>query len=36
MGEYTPKLELYQPSNGEHGWGTLVNENFDKIANNCG
>ena len=35
MGEYTPKLELYQPSNGEKGWGTLVNENFDKIANSC-
>lgn len=35
MGAYTPKLALYQPSNGELGWGTLVNENFDKIADNC-
>ena len=31
MGTYTTKLELYKPSIGEQGWGTLVNENFDKI-----
>ena len=31
MGTYTTNLELYKPSVGEQGWGTLVNENFDKI-----
>ena len=31
MGTYTTNLELYKPSVGETGWGTLVNENFDKI-----
>ena len=31
MGTYTTNLELYKPSIGEQGWGTLVNENFDKI-----
>ena len=31
MGIYTTNLELYKPSVGEQGWGTLVNENFDKI-----
>ena len=31
MGTYTTKLDLYKPSVGEQGWGTLVNENFDKI-----
>lgn len=31
MGTYTTNLELYKPSLGEQGWGTLVNENFDKI-----
>ena len=31
VGTYTTNLELYKPSVGEQGWGTLVNENFDKI-----
>lgn len=31
MGTYTANLELYKPSVGEQGWGTMVNENFDKI-----
>ena len=31
MGTYTTNLELYKPTVGENGWGTLVNENFDKI-----
>ena len=31
MGTYTTNLNLYKPSVGETGWGTLVNENFDKI-----
>ena len=31
MGTYTTNLNLYKPSVGEQGWGTLVNENFDKI-----
>ena len=31
MGTYTTNLELYKPSVGEQGWGTMVNENFDKI-----
>ena len=31
MGTYTANLDLYKPSVGEQGWGTLVNENFDKI-----
>ena len=31
MGTYTTNLDLYKPSVGEQGWGTLVNENFDKI-----
>ena len=31
MGTYTTNLDLYKPSVGETGWGTLVNENFDKI-----
>ena len=31
MGTYTTNLELYKPTVGEQGWGTLVNENFDKI-----
>ena len=31
MGTYTTNLNLYKPSVGENGWGTLVNENFDKI-----
>ena len=31
MGTYTTNLDLYKPSIGEQGWGTLVNENFDKI-----
>ena len=31
MGTYTTHLELYKPTVGENGWGTLVNENFDKI-----
>lgn len=31
MGTYTANLELYKPTIGENGWGTLVNENFDKI-----
>ena len=31
MGTYTTNLNLYKPTVGENGWGTLVNENFDKI-----
>ena len=31
MGTYTIKYNLYMPTVGEQGWGTLVNENFDKI-----
>ena len=31
MGTYTTNLNLYKPTIGETGWGTLVNENFDKI-----
>lgn len=31
MGTYTTNLNLYKPTIGENGWGTLVNENFDKI-----
>ena len=31
MGTYTTNLNLYKPTVGEQGWGTLVNENFDKI-----
>ena len=31
MGTYTTNLDLYKPTVGEQGWGTLVNENFDKI-----
>ena len=31
MGTYTTNLDLYKPTIGENGWGTLVNENFDKI-----
>ena len=31
MGTYTANLDLYKPSVGETGWGTLVNGNFDKI-----
>ena len=31
MGTYTTNLNLYKPSVGEQGWGTMVNENFDKI-----
>ena len=31
MGTYTINLELYKPTVGENGWGTLVNGNFDKI-----
>ena len=31
MGTYTTNLYLYKPTVGENGWGTLVNENFDKI-----
>lgn len=31
MGTCTTNLYLYKPTVGENGWGTLVNENFDKI-----
>ena len=31
MGTYTTNKELYKPSVGETGWGTLVNENFETI-----
>ena len=31
MGTYTTNLELYKPTVGENGWGTLVNENCQKI-----
>ena len=31
MGTYTTNLNLYKPTVGENGWGTLVNGNFDKI-----
>ena len=31
MGTYTTNLNLYKPTVGENGWGTLVNDNFDKI-----
>ena len=31
LGTYTTNLNLYKPTIGENGWGTLVNENFDKI-----
>ena len=31
MGTYTTNLYLYKPTVGENGWGTLVNENFDKL-----
>lgn len=31
MGTYTTKYNLYMPTVGEQGWGTLVNENCQKI-----
>lgn len=31
MGTYTNDNNLYKPSVGEQGWGSLVNNNFDKI-----
>ena len=31
MGTYTTNKELYKPSVGETGWGTLVNGNFETI-----
>ena len=33
MGTYTTNKELYKPSVGETGWGTLVNGNFETIDN---
>ena len=33
MGTYTTNKELYKPSVGENGWGTLVNGNFETIDN---
>ena len=34
MGEYTSKYNLYLPSLGEQGWGSLVNQNFVLIDQN--
>ena len=31
MGTYTTNYQLYMPTVGETGWGTLVNENFSTI-----
>ena len=31
MGTYTTRYNLYMPTVGEQGWGTLVNENCQKI-----
>ena len=31
MGTYTTNYQLFMPSIGEQGWGTLVNENFSTI-----
>ena len=31
MGTYTTNYQLYIPTVGENGWGTLVNENFTTI-----
>lgn len=33
MGTYTTNKELYIPTVGEQGWGTLVNGNFETIDN---
>lgn len=33
MGTYTTNKNLYMPTVGENGWGTLVNENFEIIDN---
>ena len=33
MGTYTTNKDLYKPSIGENGWGTLVNGNFETIDN---
>ena len=33
MGTYTTNKNLYMPTVGEQGWGTLVNNNFSTIDN---
>ena len=33
MGTYTTNKELFMPTVGEQGWGTLVNGNFETIDN---
>ena len=36
MGTYTTNYNLYMPTVGEQGWGTLVNENFSTIDTTLG
>ena len=33
MGTYTTNKNLFMPTVGEQGWGTLVNNNFSTIDN---
>lgn len=36
MGTYTANYNLFMPTVGEQGWGTLVNENFSTIDTTMG
>ena len=36
MGTYTANYQLYMPTVGENGWGTLINGNFETIDSTMG